>query len=97
MKHSGKVVVVSSSGYAPDRDDALLKKFIESKTQLCCFAGLDAEEWEEALDWLCIGADGQAAHFIVTTAHPNESVDEVIEFAEMFSTDETHKVEVIYV
>jgi hypothetical protein len=95
MAHSGKVVVVSSAGYAPERDDAPLRSLVESQIELCCFVGIDANKWEEALDWLCIETLG--THLIVTTAHPNESVQEVIEFASMFSTTREHQVEVVRV
>jgi hypothetical protein len=96
MAHSGKVVVVSSSGYIPERDDALLRSLMESQIELCCFVGVDANKWEDALDWLCIGSDNPN-HLIVTTAHSDESVQEVIEFAEMFSTTRQYQVEVLRV
>jgi hypothetical protein len=95
--HSGKVVLVSSAGYSPSRDDPLLRELIESQVELFCAVGVDAEKWEEALDWLCIGADGSGTQFITTTSHPGESEAEVIRFARFFTTEQPHEVEVIRV
>ncbi len=95
--HSGKVVLVSSSGYCPDRDDPLLQEFIESRVELFCVVGVDAEKWEDALDWLCIGADGSGTHLVITTSHRGESEAEVIEYAKSFLTEQPHEVEVVRV
>lgn len=95
--HSGKIVLVSSSGYSQDLADPLLQKLIESQIELFCVVGVDAEKWEDALDWLCVGADGSGTQFITTTSHPGESEAEVIEFAKSFSTKQLHEVEVIRV
>jgi hypothetical protein len=92
--HSGKVVLVSISGYLPERDDALLSKLVARKIDLFCAVGRDATKWEDALDWLSI-CEGD--HVIVTTSHPDESVEEVIAFAEIFHTDPPHEIEVLYV
>jgi hypothetical protein len=56
--HSGKVVLVSSSGYLPNRDAPLLEELIECRIELFCAVGVDAEKWEDALDWLSVRADG---------------------------------------
>jgi hypothetical protein len=95
--HSGKVVLVSSSGYLPKRDDPLLRSLIKCRIELFCAVGVDPEKWEEAFDWLCIGADGSGTQFITTTSHPGESEAEVIGFAQSFFTERAHEVEVIRV
>lgn len=95
--HSGKVVLVSLSGYVPSRDDPLLRDLVESKIELFCVVGVDARAWEEALDWLCVGPDGRGTHNITTTSHPNESEEEVLEFARSFATEHEHHVEVLRV
>lgn len=97
MRHSGKVVLISTSGYSPPRDDALLQELISSRVELFCAVGVDAEKWEDALDWLCIGLTGDGQHFTITTSHPGESEEEVIQFADQFPTSGAHQVEVIRV
>jgi len=95
--HKGKVVLVSMSGYNPLRDDPLLRDLIESKIELFCAVGVDADKWEDALDWLCIGDSGEGGHYITTTSHPDEREEDVVEFAHSFATERAHDVEVIRV
>jgi hypothetical protein len=94
---AGKIVLVSTSAYTPEIGDALLRKFVEDKIELFCAVGVDATNWEDALDWLCIGSEGKGIHFITTTSHPGESVEEVISFAEFWPCEIAHEVEVVYV
>lgn len=94
--HPPKVVLVSTNGYVASRDDDLLRELLASKIELFCVVGQDAEAWEDALDWMCVDASGEEDHFITTTAHVGESVEEVIAFAEQFSTDTEGDVEVLY-
>ena len=70
---------------------------VESKVSLVCAVGRDAPEWEEALDLLCAEALSKSNHLIVTTSHPDETLEEVLAFAEAFHTGQTQKVEVLYV
>ena len=94
--HSPKVVLVSTKGYLPSRDDALLQELIKSKIELFCAVGIGAEQWEDALDWLCIGRYGDGKHLITTTAHTDETVEEVIAFAELFKVSTPGQIEILY-
>jgi hypothetical protein len=95
--HARKVVLASKSGYNPARDDLLLRELVANKIELFCAVGIDAEQWEEAIDWLCMGSEGDGTHFICTTSHPNESEEQVIEFALSFATESQCHVEIIRV
>ena len=96
MNYSGKIVLVSTDGYAPKRDDQFLRDLIAARIELFCATGVGAEEWEDALDWACVGDDGLGEHLIVTTSHEGELLAEVIKFAEQFSGSAQHKVQVIH-
>ncbi|WP_446686065.1 DUF7684 family protein [Massilia consociata] len=96
MHYSGKIVLVSTSGYVPERDDQFLRDLIAARIELFCATGVGAEDWEDALDWVCVGDDGRGEHLIVTTSHEREPLAKVIEFAEQFSTSAQHKVQVIH-
>lgn len=95
MTYSGKIVLLSRSGYLPARDDLFLKTLVAARIELFCVLGVDADQWEDALDWLCIGEQGKGEHFIITTAHQDESLADVIEFAENFTTKTEHRVQLI--
>jgi hypothetical protein len=49
--------------------------------------GVDCASWEVAMDWLCIDlkTTGEVPDaFCNTTSHPDETLDEVIAFAEQW-------------
>ena len=94
--HPSKIVLVSGRPYDRARDEALLLELIEARVKLFCAVGPCAVVWEDAMDWLRIGLGDEDGYFVVTTAHSEESVEEVISFAEYFSLSEAGPVEVIY-
>lgn len=93
--YSGKIVLVSSTGYAPGRDERLLRDLYRSRIALFCVLGVDAAEWEDALDWICAADEDQSGHLIVTTAHADESLAQVMEFARQFATPTQQAVQVL--
>jgi len=80
-----KVVLISKSGYSPEKEQLLLD-LIAEPIALFCAVGQDCEKWEDVMDELCVG-DGSDPVSIVTTSHPDESADDVIKFAEHFSVE----------
>jgi hypothetical protein len=96
MSYPGKIVLVSTSGYRPERDDGFLRDLLAARIELFCAVGIDAEKWEDALDWTCIGEDGLGEYVIVTTSHKDESLAEVVAFAEAFETRVPHPVQVVH-
>jgi hypothetical protein len=94
--HAEKVVLVSTSIYTPDLGKAVLRQFGNDRITLFCVVGVDAAAWEDAMDWLCISPDGEDIHFMTTTSHPDESVEEVISFAESWPCGSAHEVEIVY-
>ncbi|KFI07642.1 hypothetical protein [Massilia sp. BSC265] len=96
MSYSGKIVLFSASGYRPERDDVFLRDLLAARIELFCAVGVDAEKWEDALDWICIGEDELGEYVIVTTAHKDESLAEVVAFAEAFETRVPHSVQVVH-
>ena len=90
-------MLISTSGYVPERDEALLRELLRDKIELFCAVGADADKWEDAIDWLSLGDERTEEHFVATTQHSGESVADVIEFATQFATESAHEVEVIRV
>jgi hypothetical protein len=96
MTYSEKIVLVSTSAYLPERDDQFLRDLIAARIELFCATGVGAKEWEDALDWACVGDDGRGEHMIVTTSHEDEALADVVEFAEQFSTSSQDRPQVIH-
>lgn len=73
-----------------------MQDLIAARVELFCATGVGANEWEDALDWTCVGNDGRGEHMIITTSHQNEPLAKVVEFAERFSTSSEDKTQIIY-
>ena len=71
--------------HSPVADRAALAAFVEEclgdGVRLVAIVGEGAEELEEEVDWLVVGDGSDESRFVVTSSHPGESVEEVIEFA----------------
>lgn len=96
---SPKVVLVTGRDYVTELDRPFLLGLLKAKVELFCAVGRDATAWEDAMDWLCIEEveeAGSAKHVVVTTAHMDQTVEEVIAFAEHFECSKLCHVEVLY-
>ena len=91
--NNSRVVLVSEQKYNLERDELILS-LLDKGYVLFCVVGIDCEKWEDIIDELSIG-DGSNPKFVTTTSHPNESVDEVVEFAKMLTLDKKSGVDVI--
>lgn len=89
-----KIVLVCPRVYEAARDEALLRGLLAAGVELFCAAGPAAASWEDAMDWLCVDLDGPDARCVTTTAHPEETVEEVIRFADAFCISAPSPVEV---
>ena len=96
MTTAKKVVLFSQGGYH-ESHDTLLQSLINRRIGLFCAVGKDCEIWEDVMDELVVGPKRDYEWHVNTTSHPNETLAEVIEFAEMFDLNEPTSVEVIEV
>ena len=65
--------------------DQLLLDLIEAKVMLICVIGKDCERWHDVIDELMIGDGTVLRDFqMMTTWHPDEGLEEVIDFAKRF-------------
>ena len=77
------IVLVSKSGYS-DAHLSVLRQMLEKKIDLFCAVGEECNKWEDAIDWLAVELDVNGelpGAYCTTSAHPNETVEEVVEFA----------------
>ena len=80
------VVLHTSSEFAESRV-AVLRQILKSGPDLVSVVGVDVENWEEAIDMLCVMLDMSGempGAFCNTTAHDGETVQEVVAFAEQW-------------
>ena len=82
-----KCIVLHSSKPYTEASLSILRKLLGQEPDLFAAVGIDCEGWEDAMDWLCVDLDTsgeQPGAFCNTTSHPNETLADVVEFAEQW-------------
>lgn len=84
----------------PLTDKALLPAFVEAciaeSVSLIAVVGEGCEEVEDEIDWLIVGDGTDENRFITTSSHPNEALDEVVEFATLWRTDAASPTRIVH-
>jgi hypothetical protein len=77
----------------------LLEAFVEACLRdgviLIAIVGEGASEIENLIDRLVVGDGTDRSRFITTSFHPNETVEEVMEFAQSWEEERGHPVELV--
>jgi hypothetical protein len=90
IKQSKKYLVVSKSGNTSEGCE-IIRTLVTKSPKLIAFIGKDCAELEEICDEYCVGDGSQPVEGIVTTSHPNESLNEVTDFVERWELDSIGK------
>jgi hypothetical protein len=93
MPLAKKIVLHIPSGYVPGVDD-LIAKFIQDGVKFVAVVGPDCAQVEDMIDAAAVG-DGSDSRFILTTSHPGETLDEVVEFARLLTGEHAGDVEIV--
>jgi hypothetical protein len=71
--------------HLPMSNEALLPAFVEAclaeNVSLIAVVGEGCEVVEDQIDWLVVGDGTDDSRFVTTSSHPNETLDEAVEFA----------------
>lgn len=96
-----KIVLIATQPYNALKFEPLLESLIERRVKFFCAGGVDAEQWEEAFDWLVVDLhirdESTKDYSPLTSSHKDETEDEVIEFANLISAEFGEEIEVIRV
>jgi hypothetical protein len=84
--------------HSPVLDHTALAAFVEEclrdSVRIIAIVGDGAEALEEEVDWLVIGDAAGESRFVVTSAHPNESREEVLKVASAWHCENEGLLEV---
>jgi len=86
-----KTIVLISPLSDPNRLEPFVEHCLNDRVSLICVIGNDCQKIEDLIDDLIIGNGSEDDRFITTTSHPNETLEDVIEFAEGWSIQQTFK------
>ena len=93
MSYGMKIVLHSKSGYRPELD-SLIEQFIRDGVKFVGVVGDDCVKIEDIIDEIVVGG-GNNDNFILTSSHPGESLEEVVEFARSLSLEYMGEVQVV--
>jgi hypothetical protein len=92
MPFSRKIIL-----HVPVSDEALLEKFVEQCIKDCvslvAIFGPDCEKVEDLIDDFIVGDGSDETRHFCTSAHPNESLTEVLEMVEVWEDERGDAVE----
>lgn len=90
-----KKVILHSTSEFDEKYDFLLKRLIDEKILLFCTVGKDCELFHDIMDELIVGDGATELDFdMITTWHPDETIEEVIEFAKNFDIEGINNEEI---
>ena len=94
MAYKPKIVL-----QAPLKEEALLPAFVETclgdGVELIAVVGEGCEAIHDHIDDLIVGDGSDGNRFIITTWHPDELLEEVLEFADIFGNNIADGVELV--
>lgn len=80
MSYAQKVIVHSKSG-TKNALEPLVAQFISDGVRFVAVVGKDCSLIEDIIDEIIVGDGGDKTRFILTSSHPGESLEEVLQFA----------------
>jgi hypothetical protein len=87
MKLAPKVIL-----HSPVSDEGLLNEFVEQclrdQVSLIAIVGPDCVRLEDTIDGIIVGDGSNPDRFICTSSHPGEPLDDVLEMAELWDTEQ---------
>jgi hypothetical protein len=93
MAYARKIVLHCPRGYRTELD-GLVEKFLADGVAFVGVVGEDCSRVEDVIDELVVG-DGSKERFLLTSSHPDESVEEALEFARMLSDEYSGEVQLV--
>lgn len=84
MPYAPKIVLHCPQGYRMELDQ-LVERFIADGVRFVGVVGMDCQRVEDIVDELVVGDGSLADRFILTSAHPNETLADAVEFARSLS------------
>lgn len=86
MAYAPKIVLHCLSSRRPNLDE-LIEAFLRDGVKFVGVVGVDAAFVEDVIDEIVVGDGSDEDRFILTSSHPNASVEEALGFAKLLSVD----------
>jgi len=93
VPYQKKIILNCPKGYRPRLDD-LVEQFIRDGVVFVGVVGKDCAKIEDLIDELVVG-DGSRDYDLLTSSHPDESIDEAISFARGLTGEYAGDVQIV--
>jgi hypothetical protein len=83
------IILRASKPYSSAEHEPLLRRVLVERPGLFAVVGTSCVSWEDAMNWLCVDlrmTEAPLPRFCNTTSHTEETLDEVVAFAEQWCT-----------
>lgn len=94
MPYGRKIVLHCPAGYQPQLD-AMIEQFIEDGVAFVGVVGQDCAKIEDIIDEIVVGDGSSNRPFVLTSSHPDEGLDDAIEFAASLTGEYEGEVQVV--
>jgi hypothetical protein len=94
MPYARKVVLHCPKGYKAELDD-LVERFVADGVVVVAVVGEDCSRVEGIIDEIVVGDGSDPDRFILTSAHPGDTVQEALEFARSLSGEYSGEVQLV--
>jgi hypothetical protein len=96
LAYASKIVLHCRSHRTANLDE-LVETFLRDGVRFVGVVGVDASFVEGVIDAIVVGDESDGRRFILTSSHPNESVEDAIEFARSLKGEYAGEVQVVEV
>jgi len=93
MPHPKKIILHCREGYSPQLD-SLVEEFIRDGVTFVGVVGKDCAKVEEIIDEIVVG-DGERDYHLLTSSHPDETVEQAVRFAESLTGEFAGEVHIV--
>jgi hypothetical protein len=84
MNFPEKIIIHSKTGNTKLLDQ-LVEQFIVDGVKFVAVAGIDCALIEDTIDEIVVGDGSDESRFLLTSSHPGESLEEVVQFTHCIS------------
>ena len=93
MPYAKKNVLHAPKGCTPALD-SLVSQFIKEGVIFVGVVGKDCSQIEDTIDEICVG-DGSNAYDMLTSSHPEESLEQAITFARSLTGEFSGEIQIV--
>lgn len=94
MAYCRKIILHCPTGYKPSLD-GMVEDFIREGVAFVGVVGEDCIKIEDIIDQLVVGDGSDESRFILTSSHPEETVEDALNFAESLTLEYEGEAQVV--